>query len=120
MFKIQDKYDLIPSEIENSIQLFQIQDNKKLIGAVTIRYTNNKHKECEIQGNLLYEYQNKGIMTETVKKVSELIFKTDINRIFLFVSKPNLQAKRCVEKSGFKEILNHSNNNWVYEMLNDL
>ena len=52
--------------------------------------------------DLMYEYWNKGIMTETLSAVIEFIFKTlDVNRIEASVSSENKSSIRVLEKSGF-------------------
>lgn len=75
----------------------------EIIGSISLRKKSDVYmKDAEIGYFLLTEKWSKGIMTESVKQICDIGFKTmDIVRITGMVHEPNTASRKVLEKNGF-------------------
>ncbi len=88
----------------NDAFAFAVAFENKVIGSVGVFRKDNIHRRtAEIGYYIAEEYWNKGIMSDTVKKVCDRVFKnSDIIRIFAEVFSRNAASCRVLEKAGFE------------------
>ena len=77
--------------------------NDKAVGSVGVFRQENIHKRtAELGYYLSEEYWGKGIMTDAVHRLCDIVFeKTDIIRIFAEPFAFNAGSRRVLEKNGF-------------------
>lgn len=76
---------------------FYVKNRNKIIGLVTYMIEDNT---CEII-TLDSKLENKGIGTELIKRVEEIVKQTNCNRIKLVTTNDNLNALKFYQKRGY-------------------
>ena len=100
----EDALDLIQSMDKESIWLFGIEYNDKLVGGFHVKRLSSIEKyTCEITYHLLPDYANKGIGFKAILLLLGYIYKeTNLVRIQCKVFQDNLELMQLLEKVGFK------------------
>lgn len=84
--------------------LFTIKENEtnKLIGLVYIKELNWTKKQGELAYCISYEFEDKGITTNAVKKLSEYAFaEIGLNTLQIIVYKTNIASVKVAENCNF-------------------
>ncbi|MGN0818905.1 MAG: GNAT family N-acetyltransferase [Christensenellaceae bacterium] len=89
---------------KNDVFAFAICLGGKVVGSIgAFRQGNIYYRTCEIGYYLAEEYWGKGVMTDAVRRLCEMIFaETDILRIYAEPFADNSGSRRVLEKAGFK------------------
>ena len=100
-----------------------LKESDKLIGAVgyEVSATTPVGKIADPMGwFLLPEHQNKGYMTEAVKKVLEFAFLQDnCVRVVTACFKDNIPTRRVMDKAGFRKEAEKPNSMWLDGQMRD-
>ena len=76
--------------------------SNKLIGTIGLFNFSDDLKRCEIGYELLNEYQGKGYMSETIKKIIDFAMKTlGVKTIEAFTHKDNQSSTKLLERFNF-------------------
>lgn len=96
--------EAILSADQNETFAYAIILDGELVGSVgAFRQGNIHRRTAEIGYYLAYSHWGKGIMTEAVKQLCDIIFmQSDILRIFAEPFEKNISSQRVLEKAGFK------------------
>ena len=103
----QDAYNYIVSMLssdENSTFAYAITKNDIAIGSIAAFRQNNIHRQtAEIGYYLSEEYWGRGIMTQAIRRLCDILFETtDIIRIYAEPFAYNTPSRRALEKAGFR------------------
>lgn len=83
--------------------VFTIRYKSVFAGIIGFKSTDLQNRKTEIGYWLSYDFQKKGIVVASVKRLMEYAFETmDINRIQIKLAVGNERSKRIPEKLGFK------------------
>lgn len=81
---------------------FQIWQGEKMIGGIGVYPFNNVHKKTSLGYWLREESQNHGIMTDSLKKVLDYLFKElGLNRVEISCAVENKKSSALPKKLGF-------------------
>lgn len=81
---------------------YAIIKNKKPIGIIGFKLTDNSNRKTELGYWLSPVHQGKGIMTECVKRLlKEAFVSKNMNRVQIKVGENNFKSRRIPEKLGF-------------------
>ena len=73
-----------------------------LLGSIGVYNMDPQNESCELGYNLRPDYQNRGITTETVKRVVDFLFRTvGMHKICASVHEENEASKKVLKKAGF-------------------
>lgn len=102
----QDARDYIASMLssdEDSTFAYAITQNDRVIGSIGAFRQGNIHRQtAELGYYLAEEYWGRGIMTEAIRQLCEIVFDTtDILRIYAEPFAYNTGSRRALEKAGF-------------------
>ena len=102
----QDARDYIASMLssdEDSTFAYAITQNDRAIGSIGAFRQGNIHRQtAELGYYLAEEYWGRGIMTEAIRQLCEIVFDTtDILRIYAEPFAYNTGSRRVLEKAGF-------------------
>ena len=102
----QDARDYIASMLssdEDSTFAYAITQNDRVIGSIGAFRQENIHRQtAELGYYLAEEYWGRGIMTEAIRQLCEIVFDTtDILRIYAEPFAYNTGSRRALEKAGF-------------------
>ena len=102
----QDAHDYIITMLssdENSTFAYAITIDDRAVGSIGAFRQGNIHRQtAELGYYLAEEYWGKGIMTEAIRKLCEIVFDTtDILRIYAEPFAYNTGSRRALEKAGF-------------------
>jgi len=114
---LEDALVFIKKIKNNSLSYSAIQQkgNEKLVGTICLFDISAELKKCEIGYELLTEYQGKGIMRETVKKIIEYSTQTlGLNTIDAYTLKDNQSSTNLLKELKFKST------DRIYETNSDL
>lgn len=79
-----------------------IKETNKIIGTCGFNYWNKAHNRTEISYDLDYNYWGKGIMTKSIKAISDFGLNVmKVQRIQATVATDNTPSIRVLEKSGY-------------------
>ncbi|MDO4545770.1 MAG: GNAT family N-acetyltransferase [Bacillota bacterium] len=103
----QDGEDYISAMLsadENETFAFAITVDGKAIGSIAVFRQGNIHRQTgELGYYIAEEYWGKGIMTEAVRQICQIVFeKSDIIRIYAEPFAHNMASCRVLEKAGFQ------------------
>ena len=103
----QDARDYICTMLssdEKSTFAYAITQNDRAIGSIgAFRQSNIHFRTAELGYYLAEEYWGKGVMTDAVRQLCDMIFsQTDILRIFAEPFAYNTGSRRVLEKAGFQ------------------
>ena len=120
---LEDALEFIKKIKNNSLSYWAIQQkgNKKLVGTICLFDISAELKKCEIGYELLTEYQGKGIMRETVKKIIEYSTQTlGLNTIDAYTHKDNQSSTNLLKELKFKSTdrIDETNSNLILFRLN--
>jgi ribosomal-protein-alanine N-acetyltransferase len=110
-------------ELDNYIETNQsiawgitLKNDPKIIGTICLWNFSQNNKTAEVGYDLDPKYQNKGIMSETLKMIIDFGFKElKLDKIEAFTHTENENSKKLLEKNGFhlnenrKDLDNKSN-----------
>lgn len=96
--------EAILSADQNETFAYAITENDKVIGSVGAFRQGNIHRQtAELGYYLAHSHWGKGIMTEAVKQLCDIIFmQSDMLRIFAEPFDCNIGSQRVLKKAGFK------------------
>ena len=102
----QDARDYITAMLsseENSTFAYTITIEDRAVGSIGVFRQANMHRQtAELGYYLAEEYWGRGIMTEAIRQLCEIVFDTtDILRIYAEPFAYNTGSRRALEKSGF-------------------
>mgnify|MGYP003611457885 CR=1 FL=1 len=102
-----------------------LKDDSKIIGTICLWNFSQDNKTAEVGYDLNPNFQEKGIMSESLKSVLEYGFKTlNLDLIEAFTHEKNENSKILLEKNNFKLVLGKKDqdnlNNLVYEIKNPI
>ncbi len=93
-----------------------LKNDPKIIGTICLWNFSQNNKTAEVGYDLDPKYQNKGIMSETLKMIIDFGFKElKLDKIEAFTHTENENSKKLLEKNGFhlnenkKDLDNKSN-----------
>ena len=88
---------------KNKVFAFAICVDDKAVGSIgAFRQSNIHYRTAELGYYLAEEYWGKGIMTDAVRRMCDMLFReTDIIRIFAEPFTYNAGSRRVLEKAGF-------------------
>jgi len=120
---LEDALEFIKKIKNNSLSYWAIQQkgNKKLVGTICLFDISAELKKCEIGYKLLTEYQGKGIMRETVKKIIEYSTQTlGLKTIDAYTHKDNQSSTNLLKELKFKSTdrIDETNSNLILFRLN--
>tara|TARA_R110002020_G_scaffold17804_10_gene63128 strand:+ start:3891 stop:4421 length:531 start_codon:yes stop_codon:yes gene_type:complete len=120
---LEDALKFIKKIKNNSLSYWAIQQkgNKKLVGTICLFDISAELKKCEIGYELLTEYQGKGIMRETVKKIIEYSTQTlGLKTIDAYTHKDNQSSTNLLKELKFKSTdrIDDTNSNLILFRLN--
>ncbi|WP_232219150.1 GNAT family N-acetyltransferase [Olleya marilimosa] len=120
---LEDALVFIKKIKNNSLSYWAIQQkgNKKLVGTICLFDISAELKKCEIGYELLTEYQGKGIMRETVKKIIEYSTQTlGLKTIDAYTHKDNQSSTNLLKELKFKSTdrIDETNSNLILFRLN--
>jgi len=120
---LEDALEFIKKIKNNSLSYWAIQQkgNKKLVGTICLFDISAELKKCEIGYELLTEYQGKGIMRETVKKIIEYSTQTlGLKTIDAYTHKDNQSSTNLLKELKFKSTdrIDETNSNLILFRLN--
>jgi ribosomal-protein-alanine N-acetyltransferase len=79
-----------------------LNSNPQLIGTGGLYHIKPEHHRAEIGYMLLPQYQNKGIVTETIKLILDYAFYTlQMHSIEAVIDPANIPSERVLQKNGF-------------------
>ncbi len=76
--------------------------NDEIIGRISLNDYNSRNKSLEISYTLLEEYQSKGIMTESISEIVNILFRsTDLNKIYAHIGSFNEKSIELIKRCEF-------------------
>jgi len=111
---LEDALNFIKKIKNNSLSYWAItqKENEKLIGTICLFDFSEELKKCEIGYELLTEYQGKGIMSESAKKIIEYAIQTlGLKTIDAYTHKENQSSTKLLIELKFERtnIVDESN-----------
>lgn len=99
----EDYITAMLSADDNSTFAYAVTVDNRAVGSIgAFRQSNIHCKTAELGYYLAEEYWGKGIMTDAIRQISNLIFDTtDILRIYAEPFACNIGSRRALEKAGF-------------------
>jgi len=93
-----------PLQDDNTLWLgIEKQDPSKLIGYLTIRFTDSDHQQVEFGIVLNRDFRRKGFGTEAVVGILRFCFKgISVHRVSASCDSQNVPARRMLEKAGMR------------------
>ena len=92
-------------EFQNKEELLFVlkeKESRTLVGLVYIKKLDWGKKEAELAYCIGYQFEGKGWMTQSIKKITEYAFKElQLETLQIIVHKSNLGSIRVAEKCGF-------------------
>ncbi len=97
------------------------RNKNEMIGSICLWNFSKDRKTAEIGYDLSPKYQGKGIMSESLKNVTEFGFrKLNLDLIEAFIHKQNISSTELLERNGFNLVKGkkdeHNAENIIYEL----
>ena len=120
---LEDALEFIEKIKNNSLSYWAIEQkgNEKLVGTICLFDISEEFKKCEIGYELLTEYQGRGFMRETAKKIIEYSNQTlGLKTIDAYTHKDNQSSTNLLKELKFKSTdrVDETNSNLILFRLN--
>lgn len=111
----------LTGEAEGTDRLFLIYYKNKLAGTIDLHFIDNKNKRAEIGYWIHSSFGGLGIMTQAVKKITEIAFEElQLNKVSIIVVVENIASNKVAKKSGYKLVATLEEEHYLYGKFRDI